>query len=70
MLAHSSDFYGHREPSEIPWGDIGADYVVESTGVFTTIDKVSEPCPERDCLACCCIERHSNSFYFTQQMPC
>lgn len=30
----------HREPSEIPWGDIGADYVVESTGVFTTIDKV------------------------------
>lgn len=29
-----------REPSEIPWGDIGADYVVESTGVFTTIDKV------------------------------
>ena len=30
-----------RDPSEIPWGDMGADYVVESTGVFTTIDKVS-----------------------------
>ena len=29
-----------RDPTEIPWGDAGADYVVESTGVFTTIDKV------------------------------
>ncbi len=27
------------DPKEIPWGDIGADYVVESTGVFTTLDK-------------------------------
>ena len=26
-------------PVEIPWGKIGADYVVESTGVFTTMDK-------------------------------
>jgi len=30
-----------RDPSEIPWGSDGADYVVESTGVFTTIDKAS-----------------------------
>lgn len=30
-----------RDPTEIPWGSIGADYVVESTGVFTTKDKVS-----------------------------
>jgi glyceraldehyde 3-phosphate dehydrogenase len=27
------------KPEEIPWGQSGADYVVESTGVFTTIDK-------------------------------
>ena len=27
------------KPEEIPWGADGADYVVESTGVFTTIDK-------------------------------
>ena len=27
------------KPNEIPWGQIGAEYVVESTGVFTTIDK-------------------------------
>jgi len=26
-------------PEEIPWGEIGADYIVESTGVFTTTDK-------------------------------
>lgn len=28
-----------RTPSAIPWGKSGAEYVVESTGVFTTIDK-------------------------------
>lgn len=26
---------------EIPWSDFGADYVVESSGVFTTIEKAS-----------------------------
>ncbi|KAI8005710.1 hypothetical protein LOK49_LG07G03685 [Camellia lanceoleosa] len=30
-----------RDPAEIPWGDYGADYVVESSGAFTTIDKAS-----------------------------
>nr|ADK27487.1 glyceraldehyde-3-phosphate dehydrogenase [Polypedates maculatus]AEU04529.1 glyceraldehyde-3-phosphate dehydrogenase [Polypedates maculatus] len=30
-----------RDPSNIKWGDSGADYVVESTGVFTTTDKAS-----------------------------
>ena len=29
-------FYTKRDPSEIPWSETGADYVVESTGVFTT----------------------------------
>ncbi|WQF81717.1 Putative glyceraldehyde 3-phosphate dehydrogenase, NAD(P) binding domain-containing protein [Colletotrichum destructivum] len=32
-------FYTERDPAAIPWKDTGADYVVESTGVFTTIDK-------------------------------
>lgn len=27
-----------RNPAELPWGDLGADYVVESTGLFTTYD--------------------------------
>jgi len=36
---HEVAVYAKREPSEIPWGDHKADYVVESTGVFTTADK-------------------------------
>jgi glyceraldehyde 3-phosphate dehydrogenase len=28
-----------KDPTEIPWGSVGADYVCESTGVFTTIEK-------------------------------
>ncbi|EIE18175.1 glyceraldehyde-3-phosphate dehydrogenase, type I [Coccomyxa subellipsoidea C-169] len=33
--------YSKMNPEEIPWGEAGADYVVESTGVFTTIDKAN-----------------------------
>lgn len=33
--------HGERDPANIPWGSDGAEYVVESTGVFTTIDKAS-----------------------------
>lgn len=33
--------FAKRNPDEIPWGDNGAEYVVESTGVFTTVDKAS-----------------------------
>lgn len=28
-----------KEVSKIPWGSVGADYIVESTGVFLTLDK-------------------------------
>jgi len=31
--------FASREPSEIPWGEAGADYVCESTGVFTSTEK-------------------------------
>ena len=31
--------FGEMDPSKISWGDAGADYVVESTGVFTTMEK-------------------------------
>ncbi|XP_023224525.1 glyceraldehyde-3-phosphate dehydrogenase-like [Centruroides sculpturatus] len=31
--------FQERDPAQIPWGKIGVDYVVESTGVFTTIEK-------------------------------
>ncbi|KAJ7686772.1 glyceraldehyde-3-phosphate dehydrogenase [Mycena rosella] len=33
--------FGERDPAAIPWGQVGATYIVESTGVFTTIDKAS-----------------------------
>lgn len=33
--------FSKRDPAEIPWGDYGVDYVVESSGVFTTIVKAS-----------------------------
>ena len=34
-------FFACKDPKEIPWGKVGADYVVESTGVFTTVEKAS-----------------------------
>ncbi|KAF3766630.1 hypothetical protein M406DRAFT_101684 [Cryphonectria parasitica EP155] len=32
-------FYTERDPAAIPWSETGADYIVESTGVFTTTEK-------------------------------
>ena len=34
-------FYALRDPSAIPWSQSSAEYVVESTGVFTTTEKAS-----------------------------
>jgi len=33
--------FNERDPTAIPWASAGAEYVVESTGVFTTTDKAS-----------------------------
>ncbi|MBO4562334.1 MAG: type I glyceraldehyde-3-phosphate dehydrogenase, partial [Clostridia bacterium] len=33
--------YNCMDPKEIPWGECGAEYVVESTGKFTTTEKAS-----------------------------
>ncbi|KAG2470083.1 G3P dehydrogenase, partial [Polypterus senegalus] len=33
--------FQERDPTSIKWGEAGADYVVESTGVFTTTEKAS-----------------------------
>lgn len=30
-----------RDPAQVPWGDFGVEYVVESSGVFTTMEKAS-----------------------------
>lgn len=35
----SMKVFAEKDPSAIPWGDCNAEYVVESTGVFTTKDK-------------------------------
>jgi len=31
--------FNERDPKDIKWGEAGAEYIVESTGVFTVIDK-------------------------------
>ena len=31
----------HRNPADIPWGDLGVDYVIESTGLFVTKEKAA-----------------------------
>lgn len=35
---HSISVYNEKDPSNIPWGTAGAEYIVESTGIFKTID--------------------------------
>ncbi len=34
-------FYMEKDPANIPWSETGAEYIVESTGVFTTTEKAS-----------------------------
>jgi glyceraldehyde 3-phosphate dehydrogenase len=36
---HPIHVYQERDPADIKWGAVGADYVIESSGVFTTVDK-------------------------------
>jgi len=36
---HHINVHAEKDPASIPWGKDGADYIVESTGVFTTQDK-------------------------------
>jgi glyceraldehyde 3-phosphate dehydrogenase len=31
--------FAERDPGKLPWGDLGADIVIESTGLFTSADK-------------------------------
>lgn len=38
---HRIKVFGKRDPAEIPWGEAGADYVVEASGAFTTTEKAS-----------------------------
>jgi len=38
---HPIQVFAEKDPTAIQWGSAGAEYIVESTGVFTTIDKAS-----------------------------
>lgn len=38
---HTITVHNSKDPAEIPWSTDGAQYVVESTGVFTTTEKAS-----------------------------
>jgi glyceraldehyde 3-phosphate dehydrogenase len=33
------EIFNHREPADIPWSELGVEYVIESTGRFTDKDK-------------------------------
>src|SRR3954471_5754651 len=34
--------FAERDPAQLPWGDLGADVVIESTGLFTTRDDAAK----------------------------
>ena len=36
---HHIEAFSHREPYDIPWGSLGVEYVIESTGRFNAMDK-------------------------------
>ncbi|KAG9279425.1 glyceraldehyde-3-phosphate dehydrogenase-like isoform X1 [Astyanax mexicanus] len=38
---HPITVFSEKDPANIKWADTGAEYVVESTGVFTTVEKAS-----------------------------
>ncbi|AWU74704.1 glyceraldehyde-3-phosphate dehydrogenase [Pichia kudriavzevii] len=39
---HDITVYNERDPESIPWGKIGVDYVIDSTGVFTKVEGASK----------------------------
>jgi glyceraldehyde 3-phosphate dehydrogenase len=34
--------FKQKDPAQIPWGDVGVDYVLESTGVFTNVEECTK----------------------------
>jgi glyceraldehyde 3-phosphate dehydrogenase len=39
---HAIKVFSEKDPAALPWGDSGADYVLESTGLFTTHEGASK----------------------------
>jgi hypothetical protein len=48
-----------RDASQIPWGEAGADVICESTGVYTTIDKVGTRALHHFCMCDHCATKHA-----------
>ena len=44
--------FSEKDPKSIPWGRAGAEYVVESTGVFTTVAAASAHLSGMQCILC------------------
>lgn len=38
---HRVKVFNEKDPAMIPWGEVGAEYILECSGVFTTIDTAS-----------------------------
>ena len=38
---HEIRNFSYKDPSQVPWADMGVDYVVEASGLFTTVEKAS-----------------------------
>jgi glyceraldehyde 3-phosphate dehydrogenase len=36
---HEITVFQERDPTNIKWASVGAEYIVESSGVFTTVEK-------------------------------
>lgn len=41
------EVFAERDPAKIPWDSVRAEYIIESTGVFTTTEKYDPPSPTR-----------------------
>jgi glyceraldehyde 3-phosphate dehydrogenase len=39
---HTFKAFAERDPAKLPWGDLGADIVIESTGLFTDAEKARQ----------------------------
>ena len=42
-MASSIPVYAERDPANLPWKEIGAEYVIESTGLFLTKERAARP---------------------------
>ena len=36
---HKIKVFSEKDPAALPWGELGVDVVIESTGIFTTMEK-------------------------------